>query len=104
MTIMPELIETYDHDGTYLYGLWRITLPTGEPTGEPTVFDIGCIIGVPPSDRATYAASAGPIGPFLSAWYADTSDWNDCIEKDVGLQAMMEHVAALWDANHAPAH
>lgn len=99
MTALPELIETYDRDESYIYALWRITLPKTANFPEGLVFDIGCVIGVPACDRST-ARAAMSVRPFLRAWYADSSDWSGQWERDVGLEQMQEHVVELWRVHH----
>lgn len=39
-------------------------------------YEVGAVVGVPESLRATARAAGGDIiGPYLTAWYADASDW-----------------------------
>ncbi len=85
---LPTLIETYDSDEFSLYGLWRLEI-------DGVTHDVGCVIGVPPCDRGSAAASGAGNRPFLSAWYADSSDWSCREERDAALDIIGNHVTTL---------
>lgn len=88
----PELLNTFDSDKYSLYGLWRVVSDQFDP---PKAFEIGCVIGVRESDRSAAKASMSGNRPFLSAWYADSSDWSTVEEREAALEIMLQHVVKL---------
>ena len=58
------------------------------------VIDVGCVVGVPESDRGTAQAAATNRG-LISAWYADSSDWSDEAERDAAIEVMEQHAVKL---------
>lgn len=39
-------------------------------------YEVGAVIGVPESERGTCRAAQSGVSTYLSAWYADSSDWS----------------------------
>lgn len=87
MTAKPTLVQTFERDDHSLYGLWRL-----EINGETR--DVGCVIGVPASERNS-AANARTTRGYINAWYADSSDWSDEAERDAALAIMQDAAVAL---------
>ena len=40
-------------------------------------YDVGAVVGVPESQQQTAQASGGRIASYLTAWFADASDWSE---------------------------
>lgn len=70
-------------------------------------YEVGCVIGVPESDRGTARAAGGDmVTPYLTAWWGDASDYENApgddgstLDEDVAddvIGAIMEAAPRLW--------
>jgi hypothetical protein len=85
------------------YGTVRVNI-------DDVVYGVGVVLGVRESDRDSCRASGGSVRPFLSAWYADASDWMSArasngttgLPKDGDmprevLERIQTHINRLWN-------
>jgi len=84
--LRPVLLEQFEKSEHELYGRWEIY----------GVGEVGCMIGVPQQHRASAKGAASDRG-YITAWYADASDWSTPEERDAALEVMQAHAVALWE-------
>ena len=84
------LVQKFEADEEWsIYGLWRISAPTG-------VMEVGCVLGVPHRERAQIQRFAMNKEPYISAWYAASSDWETEDERDAALEILSDRAVELF--------
>ena len=93
--------DTFQSDEWQRYGIVQVQV------GSKT-YDVAAVIGVPESQQQTAQASGGRIASYLTAWFADASDWSEarCDDGTEGVPqrlvdeieaAIADEAARLWD-------